>query len=189
VARPKTITDERLLDVTAQLTGRIGPSFTLAQVAEAAGVSVGTVAGRFGSKSGLLRALTRHTTTQVVEGMRAARLAAPDPVGAVRAAAVATYADLGDADTAAVHLRHLGVDLTDPELTDLLRQHLAAMEAELLVAVEAADLPGAPPPPRATRVLFSLVNGISLDWSLRPSGTLADRLAEDVDAVLAAWCR
>ncbi|WP_156754639.1 TetR/AcrR family transcriptional regulator [Actinokineospora pegani] len=189
MARPKTITDEHLLDAAFTVLGQVGPGFTLAQIARGAQVSVGTVAGRFGSKQGLLAALTERTTTRVVAGMRAARAAAPDPVAAVRAAAVATFAELGDADSAANHLRNLGVDLSDPRLTELLGQHLAALETELLAAVSAADLPSAPPPELAARVLFSLVNGVSIDWSIRPTGSLADRLGADTDAVLNAWRR
>ncbi|PWW61879.1 TetR family transcriptional regulator [Actinokineospora spheciospongiae] len=189
VARPKTITDDRLLAAAAVVTGRIGPAFTLAQVAGEAGVSVGTVAGRFGSKLGLLAALTRYTTANAVAAMRAARVAEPDPVAALRAAAVSTHGGLGDAESAANHLRLLGVDLGDARLTALLGEHFAALEVELRAAVEAADLPAAPPPPVAARVLLSLVNGASIDWSIRPSGPLADRLTEDTDAVLDAWRR
>ncbi|WP_424183555.1 TetR/AcrR family transcriptional regulator [Actinokineospora sp. G85] len=189
MARPKTITDEHLLDAAFTVLGQVGPGFTLAQIARGAEVSVGTVAGRFGSKLGLLAALTERTTTRVVAGMRAARAAAPDPVAAVRAAAVATFAELGDADSAANHLRNLGVDLSDPKLTELLGQHMAALEVELRAAIQAAELPAAPPPELAARVLFSLVNGASIDWSIRPAGSLADRLGADTDAVLNAWRR
>ncbi|MGQ0839559.1 TetR/AcrR family transcriptional regulator [Actinokineospora sp.] len=188
--RPKTITDQRLLDATAAAIARNGPGFTLAHVAAGAGVSVGTVAQRFGSKGGLLRALTVATTAQVTAGMRAAAEAAPTPVDGVRAAA-ATYVGLGDAESAANNLGQLGVDLLDPDLRALLGLHYAAMEAELRRALRAAapDLPGAPPAPRAARVLLAVVNGVSMDWSIRPHGRLADRLTEDVDAVLAAWHR
>jgi alkanesulfonate monooxygenase SsuD/methylene tetrahydromethanopterin reductase-like flavin-dependent oxidoreductase (luciferase family) len=41
--------------------------------------------------------------------------------------------------------------------------------------------------PRAARAVLGVINGVSIDWSIRPHGRLADRLAEDVDAVLAAW--
>ncbi len=191
VARPKSITDQRLLDASAAVIGRVGPGFTLAQVAEAAGASVGTVAQRFGSKAGLLRALTAHTTSTVAACMRAAGEAEADAVDALRATAVRTYLSLGDAESAANNLGQLGVDLVDPVLRDLLGAHYAAMEAELRRAVRRAapDLPGAPGVELAARVLLSLVNGVSMDWSIRPRGRLADRLTEDIDAVLTSWRR
>ncbi|MFD1052024.1 TetR/AcrR family transcriptional regulator, partial [Kibdelosporangium lantanae] len=42
MARPKTITDERLLTALAQAISEVGPGFTVADVAARAGVSVGT---------------------------------------------------------------------------------------------------------------------------------------------------
>ncbi|WP_312877477.1 helix-turn-helix domain-containing protein [Lentzea indica] len=65
MARPRTITDERILAAVAAVIDRRGPEFTVADVAAEAGVSVGAVAKRFGSKSGLLQALTRAGTEEV----------------------------------------------------------------------------------------------------------------------------
>ncbi|MFC5285596.1 TetR/AcrR family transcriptional regulator [Actinokineospora guangxiensis] len=191
MARPKTISDERILDASAQVISRVGPGFTLAMVAGEAGVSVGTVAGRFGSKAGLLRALTEHTTATVAADMRAAFDAQVEPVDGLRAALVHTYLNLGDAEQAGNNLSQLGVDLQDPVLRELLGLHYAAMREELLRACRAAApaLPGMPAPERAARVLLSLANGACVDWSIRPLGTLADRLGDDVDAVLDAWRR
>src|SRR3954463_12933808 len=59
MARPREITDERLLDAAAGRISRLGPGFTLADVAAEARVAVGTVAQRFGSKHGLLVAMTK----------------------------------------------------------------------------------------------------------------------------------
>jgi len=189
VARPKTITDQRILEAAGDVIGRTGPGFTLAQVAAEARVSVGTVAQRFGSKAGLLAALTTHWTERVAVDMRAAADGHESPVDGLRAAAVHTHLGLGDADTAANHLGQLGMDLVDPVLRGLLGEHYAAMEGELRRAASAAapDLPRAPDPARVARVLLAVVNGVSMDWSIRPVGALADRLTEDVDAVLDGW--
>ena len=170
------------------MIGRCGPGFTLAQVAAEAGVAVGTVAQRFGSKSGLLEAMSRRATRRAVEQMRACAERADDPVDGLRAAAVAVYAVLGDAEEAANHLGQLGVDIGDPVLRSLLGEHFTAVEEERggwcvrrrLRAARAERAAG-------RRALLGLVNGVSMDWSIRPHGRLADRLAEDVDAVLAAW--
>lgn len=189
MARPRSITDERLLAAAETVIGRCGPGFTLAQVAAEAGVSVGTVAQRFGSKSGLLQAMSRRATRRAVEQMRACAERTGDPVDGLRAAAVSVYAVLGDAEEAANHLGQLGVDIGDPVLRSLLGEHFTAVEEELrrLVRAAAPSLPHAPSVPRAARVVLDVINGVSIDWSIRPHGRLADRLAEDVDAVLAAW--
>jgi AcrR family transcriptional regulator len=191
VARPRSISDERLLTAAGVVIGRVGPGFTLAQVAAEAQVAVGTVARRFDSKSGLLQALSRINTRLVVESMRLAADAGGDPLDGLRAAAVSVYAGLGDAGTAANHLGQLGVDLGDPELRALLGEHYTAVEGELrrLVRAVTTELPGAPGPVRAARTLTAVINGAALDWSIRPKGRLTDRLEQDIDAVLMGWRR
>ncbi|MEU4801581.1 TetR/AcrR family transcriptional regulator [Actinosynnema sp. NPDC023587] len=187
MARPKTITDERLLTATAVVIGRRGPGFTLAEVAAEAGVSVGTAAQRFGSKLGLLRALTRQTTSDVERRMLAAARACADPAAGLRAALLTWFEDVADPVEAGNHLAQLGVDLIDPELRALLGELHAVTERTVLALTREVDLPSGPPAGRAARVLTGLLFGVSMDWSVRPRGALADRLAEDVDAVLAAW--
>ncbi|RSM84100.1 TetR family transcriptional regulator [Amycolatopsis sp. WAC 01375] len=188
MARPRTITDERLLTAAETVIGMVGPGFTLAQVAAEAGVAVGTVAQRFGSKNGLLQALSRLNTRSVVGRMRECGELA-DPVEALRAAIVVVYEGLGTPATAANHLGQLGVDIGDPELRALLGEHFTAVEAELrrLTRVAAQDLPGAPGVVSAARVLLGVANGAALDWSIRPKGRFVDRMGQDVDAVLTAW--
>ncbi len=188
MARPRTITDGRLLTAAEQVIGQVGPGFTLAQVAAEAGVAVGTVAQRFGSKNGLLQALSKLNTQSVVTRMREVGEAG-SPVEGLRAALVTVYEGIGSAETAANHLGQLGVDIGDPELRALLGDHFTAVEAELrrLMRVAARDLPGAPGVVRAARVLLGVANGASLDWSIRPKGRYIDRVGQDVDAVLTAW--
>ncbi|GAA4537922.1 TetR/AcrR family transcriptional regulator [Amycolatopsis samaneae] len=189
MARPRSISDERLLAAAATVIGRVGPGFTLAQVAAEADVAVGTPSQRFGSKTGLLQALSRHATGEVTGRMRARADAAQDAVAGLRAALAETYAGFGDAGTAANHLGQLGVDIGDPALRALLGEHYAAVKGELRLLADAAapELPRAPEPERAARTLLAVVNGALLDWSIRPEGGLVERLTEDVDAVLSAW--
>ncbi|SER32816.1 transcriptional regulator, TetR family [Lentzea albida] len=171
VARPRTITDERILNAVAAVIDRRGPEFTVADVAAEAGVSVGAVAKRFGSKSGLLQALTKAGTEEVRRRMREA--------GTVREALLTWFDRLADPVVATNNLAQLGVDLIDPELRALLARHYAVLEEELEVLCAAEELP-----PTAARVLAALVYGISMDWSVRPRGDLLQRTAEDVDLVL-----
>ncbi len=186
MARPKTITDERLLTAAGTVIGRKGPGFTIADVAAEAGVSVGTVAQRFGSKNGLLQAMTRQGIADVERRMLAAAEGA-DPITGLRAALVAWVDGMADPVQAGNHLAQLGVDLIDPELRRLLGDFYEVTGRTVLALVRRADLPRAPSPERAAQVLTALVYGVSMDWSIRPRGALADRLADDVDAVLAAW--
>lgn len=171
VARPRTISDERILSATATVIDRRGPEFTVADVAAEAGVSVGAVAKRFGSKSGLLQALTRAGSEEVTRRMRAA--------GSVREALLTWFDRLADPVVATNNLAQLGVDLVDPDLRALLARHYAVLEAELEVLCAAEELP-----PNAARVLAALVYGTAMDWSVRPRGELLARMEEDIDLVL-----
>ncbi|TLW93306.1 TetR family transcriptional regulator [Saccharomonospora piscinae] len=189
MARPRTVDRRQLIEATAEVIARVGPRFTLAQVAEAAGVSVGSVAGAFGSKHGLLVALSRHGSDRAVTVVREAAARAGNPRDAVRDAVVALFAALGDADSAAHHLAQLGVDLADPALRELLGQHYAVVERELgdLVRAAAGESDAGPEPRRAARVLLAVANGAALDWSIRPRGPLARRLAEDIETTTRSW--
>lgn len=176
-----------MLTAAAEVIGRKGPGFTIADVAARADVSVGTVAGRFGSKSGLLQALTRQTSAENVRRMRAAAAAVEDPVDGLRAALLTWFEGMTDPTEAQHHLAQLGVDLIDPELRALLADLYAKTEETVLDITRRVDLRHGPPPELAARVLTGLLHGVAMDWSIRPRGALADRLAEDVDAVLDAW--
>jgi AcrR family transcriptional regulator len=187
VARPRHITDERLLDAAGATIGRLGPGFTLADVAAEAKVAVGTVAQRFGNKRGLLVAMTKTAVDSMRGRMRIS--SHDDAVGAVVHALVTAYAPLDDPATAANNLAQLAVDLADDELRGLMAEFYSVMETEIAVLVERAaqDLPGAPPPERAARVLTALADGTAVHWSARPSGGLAERLRTDLSAVLDGW--
>lgn len=194
MARRRTISDERLLTATAAVIEQTGPGFTLAQVAREAGVAVGSVAQRFDSKAGLLRALTELGRTQAVERVRAAAAAAGDPESALREALLAVFAGLDTVADAAVanHLAQLGTDLADPDLRDLLGRHYAALREELAVLVRQVMAAGwcGPDPDVAARVLLAAVNGAALDWSLPGGGAkaaLPARLGETIDVIMKGW--
>ncbi|TDD65800.1 TetR family transcriptional regulator [Jiangella aurantiaca] len=195
MGRPRKVTDEQLMAACGRAIGRHGPRFTLAQVAQEAGVATATVAERFGSKQRLLETMLATENAGLAGRMRAAGAAAAragaGPVEVLRAAALVGTEQVADAATAANHLAQLGADLADPALRagvaeqrDLVRGVLADLAAE---AVGAGGLAGAPPADVVARVLAALVHGTQVDWAMRPDGSLVDRLRADVDAVLAGW--
>ncbi|MFL6078117.1 MAG: TetR family transcriptional regulator C-terminal domain-containing protein [Mycobacteriales bacterium] len=112
-----------------------------------------------------------------------------DPVAAVREALLRWYAPLDDPASAANNHAQLAADLGDPLLRAMMGDFYALMEAGLVPLIEraAGQLPKAPPPPVAARILTALVDGTAVHWSARPAGSLLDRLRTDLDAVLAAW--
>lgn len=186
MARPRKISDDGLLAATGRVIGRHGPGFTLAHVASEAGVAVGTVAGRFGSKHNLLLAMMSAGSAGVAAQMRAAA-GDLDPTKAIVAAALVVTEGLDDPATTTNHLGQLGVDLADPALRAGFAALRTSVHEVLTDLFTAADLPGAPPPAQAARIIAALTHGALMDWSLNPRGTLADVLEADITAVLTTW--
>jgi AcrR family transcriptional regulator len=189
MARPRHITDERLLDAAGAVISRLGPGFTLADVAREAKVAVGTVGQRFGSKHGLLVAMTRTAIEAMRGGMRVIEV--DDPLEAPVLALVAAYVPLDDPATAANNLAQLAVDLADGELRGLMAEFYAVMEAEVTAlitdAARGGRLAGAPPAAQAARILTAVADGTAIHWSARPEGGLRERLRADLGAVLSGW--
>ena len=187
MGRPRKISDDELMAACGRAIGAYGPGFTLAQVAAEAGVAVGTVSGRFGSKHGLMLAMMTGVVDTVEARMRAAAGRQRDPVAAVVAAVLVTAEGVDDPATTTNHLAQLGVDMSDPALRDGLTALRSRIREVLRSLLAAAALPGAPPPARAARIVAGLAHGTQLDWALSPSGRLRDRLRADVRAVLDSW--
>lgn len=186
MARPRKVSDKELLAATGRAIGQYGPGFTLAQVAGEAGVAVGTVAGRFGSKRHLLLAMMAAGQAGAASRMRAAARE-HDPVAAITAAAIVAAEGLDDPATASNHLGQLGVDLADPALRSGFAAQRASVHEVLTDLFAAADLPDAPPPAQAARIIAAMTHGALLDWALNPRGAIGDTLKADVEAVLATW--
>jgi AcrR family transcriptional regulator len=186
MARPRKVSDEELVAACGRAIGRFGPGFTLAQVAGEAGVAVGTVAGRFGSKQNMLLAMMTMGAEGMAPLMRAAAAGLP-PLEAITTTMLATTEAVTDPATTSNHLGQLGVDLADPALRAGFARLRASVRDVLTELFTAADLPGAPPPTQAARIIAAMAHGALMDWALDPGGEFADVLRADLDAVLAAW--
>src|ERR1044072_7776240 len=108
------MTDDEVMAACGRAIGAYGPGFTLAQVAAEAGVAVGTVSGRFGSKHGLMLAMMT---------------AGAETGGGPRhlAAVLVTAEGVDDPATTTNHLAQLGVDMSDPAL----REGLAVLRSRV----------------------------------------------------------
>lgn len=186
MARPRKVSDEELIAACGRAIGRFGPGFTLAQVAAEAGVAVGTVAGRFGSKRSLLLAMMNSGADGMAAWLREAA-AGLAPLDAIRTTMLVSGEGVADPATTSNHLGQLGVDLADPELRAGFARLRAGVREVLTELFAAADLPGAPPPAQAARIIAALAHGALMDWALDPAGELTDVLRPDLDAVLGAW--
>ena len=191
MARPVETSDETLLAAAARVLNALGPDrFTLARVAEDAGVSAATLVKRFGSKDALYSRMSQRWVDRLGDQLTAAARG-DSPLERLRAVALYGYRDLADPAQAHHQLAALAVDLQRAELRDLLHQGWATVRAHLQRHLEdamAADhLRGAPAPERLARILHAALEGGCVAWSVCPDGALIDRLAEDLDAILAPW--
>ena len=87
--RPRTVTDTDILMAAASVISKVGPTrLTLAHVGRAIGLSPGALIKRFGSKRGLLLAMSRQAVESVDACFAAVRTAHPAPLDAFVAAAL-----------------------------------------------------------------------------------------------------
>jgi AcrR family transcriptional regulator len=182
-----------MLAAAGQAIARLGPAFTLADVAAEAHIAAGTLIHRYGSKHGLLTAMIEAATASLRREMRSASGAVDDPVATTMQALIAWYAPLDDPATAANNLAQLAFDLADGKLRALMAEFYTVMEEELQLllgrAFASGDLPGAPPIPVAARILTAIADGTAIHWSACPDDGLRARLGADLMAVLNGWRR
>lgn len=192
MARPIETADDDLLDAADRVLMTIGPAaFTLARAAEAAGVSAATLVKRFGSKDRLFTRLSERWAQSLDRELSAAAEPHSSPVSRLRAVALHDYRDLDRAATAHNQIAALAVDLQDDQRRRLLsdgwervRSHLARHASD---AISAGELVGCPPPAQLARIVHGAMEGGCIAWSVRPEGSLIERLSDDLGALLAPW--
>ncbi|HEY2706557.1 MAG TPA: TetR/AcrR family transcriptional regulator [Caulobacteraceae bacterium] len=181
MARRKTISDDAVLAIAAQVMFAKGPGeFTLADVGRAAGVAPATLVQRFGDKHGLVVAALEQDNAAFAAGL------ADLPTGQGAAAVIAVFRvmfpDIGeDVATFADQLLWLRQDMRDPDLNRLARERF-----RLLREVIAARMPFLPiPAADAARLVEAQWQGALVQWGIAPQGTLSDFVTQN----LADWFR
>lgn len=192
MARPIETLDDDLLDAADVVLMNSGPSaFTLAKAAKVAGVSAATLVKRFGSKDQLFLRLSERWVESLDEQLAERAQTCSSPLARLQAVALHSYHDLDHPATAHNQIAALAVDLQNGERRRLLhagwqrvRRHLARHAA---AAIADGELAGCPPPEQLARIVFSTMEGGCIAWSVKPEGSLIERLAEDLSALLAPW--
>lgn len=190
MARPRTTSDEAILQATARAIGQHGPnSLTLGAVAKEAGLAPATLVQRFGSKRGLLLALAERAPDDTRAVFARARTAAPDsPVKALHDAYAAMAVGINTPQEMANNLAFLQLDLTDPEFrahaaaqTSAFREATAAL---LDAAVFAGELRDAMDTSRTARSLHVVFSGTLLLWAVDGEGDPLALLHADIEDTL-----
>lgn len=188
MGRPRTVTDDGILDAAARIVTRLGPSgLTLAEVAHEAGLAAATLLQRFGSKRGLLLALAGRGANEVAEHFVAARAAHPSPLRALREAMLAMAGFASTPEALANHLAFLQIDLQEPDFHRLALGHATRLGQEvhalLDAAVDAGEL-DACDTARLARAVQVAFNGSLITWAVFRHGRVQDWLSDDLDYLL-----
>ncbi len=186
MARPREISDQRLLAAIASAIGDRGPhKVTLADVATRAGVSTGILVQRFGSKRGMLLTFARSASPG--PGIGRALTKQGDPADVLATALAGRSGGDMEIDQFVNHLAFLHLDLADPEF----REALAAQEREIfdmmlaylhakvsdqvLVVENVADL--------AVQVM-NIRHGVRIRWAIDQTVPLRDAMLASMRTLL-----
>ena len=186
--RPRTVSDDDILQATARIIGRVGPSrFTLADVGAEVGLSPATLVQRFGTKRALMLALVRSSVDSVDDAFARLRTRHRSPLAALVAAASQMAAMAESPETLANHLAFLQLDLSDPDFHEAAReQHLkqlAAYRALIEEACAAGELKECDAD-RLARSISAVTGGSLIAWAIERRGKARDYVRAEVRAVL-----
>jgi AcrR family transcriptional regulator len=189
MGRPRTVSEDLVLDATAEAIGREGPGrLTLASVAATCGLSPATLVQRYGSKRGLLLALAARAPAGVPAVFARARRRTRSHLGALHAA-LADLAAMPDRATLANHLAFLQMDLADPEFGAFAAEHARAVQQEIRVLIDdakgAGELRRDSDPASLAEAVQTAYNGALILWAIEGRGSLRARLRRAVDLALA----
>jgi AcrR family transcriptional regulator len=173
--RPRSRSDDELLDATERVLGRAGVAgVTIAEVAREAGFAASSLHARFGSKRNLLLAV-------------AARAEPPRPRDdlppreALIELLVRLAEPVADRATFLAHFTFLQLDLHDPEFGEHARRWTLRLRATIAGLLGAAGYDDAPT--RAAAV-HAAQQGALLLWALDGEGTAPGRVRAAVEPLL-----
>ena len=186
--RPRTVADADILMAAARVLSKVGPTrLTLAHVGRASGLSPGALVKRFGSKRGLLLAMSRQSVESVDACFAAVRSSHPAPLDAFVAAALEMTRYVQTPEEVANHLAYLQIDLSDPDFYALMKENSARIEAGyrrlLNEAVQAGELEPCDTG-RLARAVGAMVTGSLLGWAIDRRGTAEAFVRADLAMLL-----
>jgi AcrR family transcriptional regulator len=192
--RTSKVSDDDVFAAAQRAMTRHGPTeLTLAHIAAEAGVTAGRLVQRFGSKRGLLLALSNRFGGGAGAIFRALRAAHPSPLQALREYGACMAGLAGTPEALARNLAYLQLDLTDPDFrANLLanaRDSRRELEALVRDAVKARELKRETKPAQLARTVESVTSGALMTWACHQEGTAERWLRRELEAVLAPYLR
>ena len=186
--RPRTISDEAVLDAVLALAHRVGPArVTFAAAAAEVGLSAATLVQRFGTKRELLLAADKRGVDLWVGAID--RSTAASPLARVVEGLVLAADPDATPELMANSVAMLQLDLADPDFHAETLRGARAVRARVARDLGAALAAGELRTDTDVATLATLVettyHGAMIGWAIHREGTLADWMREQVEAVLA----
>jgi AcrR family transcriptional regulator len=192
VARPRLVSDDKILDATCQVLAELGPvKLTLAAVGERVGLAPPTLMQRFGSKRGLLLASAARSPLMVLRALEEAEARNTSPLATLRDFALAAVAHIKHREELGNGLGIVQLDVADPEF----RRHAVAYSAAIvdsctrlyLAAQEAGELRPDTDVSALARHTLVCLNGALQVWAVNGWGSLSEFLTEQLDLTIAPY--
>lgn len=186
--RPRTLSDEAILDAVLDLAHRIGPArLTFAAVAAEVGLSAATLVQRFGTKRDLLLAADKRGVDLWVGALD--RSTAVSPLARVVEGLVLAVDGVATPELMANSVAMLQLDLADPDFhAETLRGARAVrahIERDLSAALDAGELRAGTDVATLATLVETTYHGAMIGWAIHRERPLADWMREQVEAVLA----
>jgi AcrR family transcriptional regulator len=186
--RPRTISDEAVLDAVLTLAHRVGPArVTFAAAAAEVGLSAATLVQRFGTKRELLLAADKRGVDLWVGALD--RSTAASPLARIVEGLMLATDPVATPEQMANSVAMLQLDLADPDFhAETLRGARAVrgrIMRDLSAALEAGELRAGTNVTTLAKLVETTYHGAMIGWAIHREGVLADWMREQLDAVLA----
>ncbi|MQM24752.1 TetR/AcrR family transcriptional regulator [Glycomyces albidus] len=186
--RPRTVSDDDVLDGVLALAHRVGPAkLTLAAAAREVGLSPATLIQRYGTKHELLLAADRRGVERWVTPVEEAEH--PSPLDRVVEGLVGAVDPDMTPEAMANSVAMLQLDLVEPDFHAATlsgaRRLRAALERHLQAAADAGELREGIEIAALAKLVETAYHGSMIGWALHREGSLPAWMRQQIEAVLA----
>jgi AcrR family transcriptional regulator len=186
--RPRTISDEDVLDAVLALAHRVGPArVTFAAAAAEVGLSAATLVQRFGTKRDLLLAADKRGIDLWVGALD--RSTAASPLARIVEGLLLAADPVATPEQMANSLAMLQLDLADPDFHAETLRGARAVRARIMrdlgAALEAGELRQGSDITTLAKLVETTYHGALIGWAIHRESTLADWMREQIEAALA----
>lgn len=186
--RPRTISDEEVLDAVLALAHRVGPArVTFAAAAAEVGLSAATLVQRFGTKRDLLLAADKRGIDLWVGALD--RSTAASPLARIVEGLVLAADPVATPEQMANSLAMLQLDLADPDFHAETLRGARAVRARIMrdlgAALEAGELRQGSDIATLAKLVETTYHGALIGWAIHRESTLAGWMREQLEAALA----